>query len=193
MKKVVVGITGASGSIYGKRLIEELLKRGIEISVIATLTGEEVFAYELGMSLRSWIQGLQEKNTHVKLEDIKNLFAGVASGSHSFDGMVIVPCSMGTLAEISNGLSKNLLTRAADVALKEKRKLLLVPRETPLNSIHLQNMLTLSQAGASILPAMPAFYHKPHSIEALTDFVVGKVLDQLSINNNLFKKWENLE
>ncbi|MGL6173367.1 MAG: UbiX family flavin prenyltransferase [Cellulosilyticaceae bacterium] len=191
MKKVVVGITGASGSIYAKRLIEELLKAGIQTRVIATQTGEKVFAYELEQNLRVWIEELQNQYNDVALEEIDNLFAGVASGSHAFDAVIIVPCSMGTLAEIAHGLSRNLMTRAADVALKERRRLVIVPRETPFNTIHLENMLMLSKAGASILPAMPGFYHKPESLDQAIDFVIGKVLDHLSIENNLFKKWEN--
>lgn len=191
MKKVIVGITGASGSVYAKRLIEVLLEVGIQVHVIATKTGASVFAYELDVALDQWIETLKLKNGHVVLEDIDNLFAGVASGSHPFDAVVILPCSMGTMAEIAHGLSRNLMTRAADVALKEKRRLVIVPRETPFNTIHLENMLTLSKVGASILPAMPGFYHKPKTMEELIDFVVGKILDHLSIENNLFKKWEN--
>lgn len=191
MKKVVVGITGASGSVYAKRLIEELLEVGIQTHVIATQTGEKVFEYELEQNLRVWIEELQTQYDYVKLEEIDNLFAGVASGSHAFDAVIIVPCSMGTLAEIAHGLSRNLMTRAADVALKERRRLVIVPRETPFNTIHLENMLTLSKTGASILPAMPGFYHKPESLEQAIDFVIGKILDHLSIENNLFKKWEN--
>lgn len=191
MKKIVVGITGASGSIYAKRLIEELLEKGIYTSVICTDNGKKVMQYETSTDIACWIEHLKEKYPHVKLEDINNLFSGVASGSHKFDAVIILPCSMGTLAEISNGLAKNLLCRAADVALKENRKLIIVPRETPFNSIHLENMLKLSRCGATILPAMPGFYHKPESLEDLVNFVVGKILDHLSIENTLFKKWED--
>lgn len=191
MKKIVIGITGASGSIYAKILIEELLKRGIYTHVICTENGKKVMKYETSLDIDEWMEALKEKYSHVKLEDINNLFSGVASGSFKFDAVVILPCSMGTLAEISNGLAKNLLCRVADVALKENRKLVIVPRETPLNAIHLENMLKLSRLGVTILPAIPGFYHKPETLEDLVNFVVGKILDNLSIENTLFKKWED--
>lgn len=189
MKKIVIGITGASGSIYAIRLIEELLKQKIFVHIICTDTGKEVMKYETSMDIDNWVENLKIKYTHVNLENIHNLFSGVASGSYRFDAMIILPCSMGTLAEISTGLAKNLLCRAADVALKENRRLIIVPRETPFNAIHLENMLKLSRLGVSILPAMPGFYHKPQSIDDLINFVVGKILDSLYIENTLFKKW----
>ena len=191
MKKIVVGITGASGSIYAKRLIEELLSRGIFTHIICTDNGKQVMKYETGIDLEQWMQELTKQYSHIQFEDNNNLFAGVASGSYKFDAAVIIPCSMGTLAEISNGLAKNLLCRAADVALKENRKLIIVPRETPLNAIHLENMLKLSRLNVTILPAMPGYYHMPQTMQDLIDFVVGKVLDCLSIDNDLFKKWGN--
>ena len=189
MKKIVVGITGASGSIYAKRLIEELAKHDFIVHVIATDKGKQVFKYELSLDLKLWISELNYPN--VKLEDNQNLFAGVASGSHGFDAVIVMPCSMGTLAEISHGLSRNLLCRAADVALKEGRKLIIVPRETPFNTIHLENMCRLSKVGATIIPAMPGFYHHPQTLEDLVDFVVGKVLSYLNIEHQLFNKWED--
>jgi len=189
--KIVVGITGASGSIYAIRLIEELLKKDIYIHIICTDTGKKVMKYETGIDLPKWVEELSKQYSHLRLEDINNLFAGVASGSYKIDAAVILPCSMGTLAEISNGLAKNLLCRVADVALKENRRLVIVPRETPFNAIHLENMLKLSRLGVTILPAMPGFYHMPETMENLIDFVVGKVLDSLSIENTLFKKWED--
>lgn len=193
MKKIVVGITGASGSIYAKRLIEVLVKEGIQINVVATEKGNQVFEYELGINLNSWIDALRQNYSNVKLEDNNNLFSGVASGSNKYDAVIILPCSMGTLAEISHGLSKNLLCRAADVALKEGRKLIIVPRETPLNTIHLENMCKLSKMGVGIIPAMPGFYHHPSSINEIVDFLVGKILDYLNIENNLFEKWKDTE
>jgi 4-hydroxy-3-polyprenylbenzoate decarboxylase len=191
LKKIVVGITGASGSIYAIRLIEELLSKKIFTHIICTDTGKKVLKYETGIDLVQWVKELAKQYNHIRLEDNSNLFAGVASGSYKFDAAVILPCSMGTLAEISNGLAKNLLCRVADVAMKENRHLVIVPRETPFNAIHLENMLKLSRLGVAILPAMPGFYHMPHTMEDLIDFVVGKVLDNLSIENNLFKKWGN--
>ena len=165
MKKIVVGITGASGSIYAKRLIEVLVDKGILVYVVATEKGKQVFNYELSLNLDKWIDELSNTYSNIKLEDNNNLFSGVASGSNKYDAVIILPCSMGTLAEISHGLSKNLLCRCADVALKEGRKLIIVPRETPLNTIHLENMCRLSKMGVGIIPAMPAFYHHPNSIE----------------------------
>lgn len=191
MKKIVVGITGASGSIYAKRLIDELLERKIYVHIICTDNGKKVMKYETDIDLDQWALELQKQYNNFRLEDIDNLFAGVASGSYKFDAAVILPCSMGTLAEISNGIAKNLLCRVADVALKEKRPLVIVPRETPFNAIHLENMLKLSRLGVTILPAMPGFYHKPQTLEDVVDFVIGKVLDCLSIENNLFSKWGN--
>jgi flavin prenyltransferase len=191
MKKIVVGITGASGSIYAKRLIEVLLNEEIYVNIVATEKGRQVFKYELALDLDSWVKELTKDYRNVKLEDNNNLFAGVASGSNKYDAVIILPCSMGTLAEISHGLSKNLLCRAADVALKEGRKLIIVPRETPLNSIHLENMLRLSKLGVGIIPAMPGFYHHPTSMNDLVDFLIGKILDYLNINNKLFNKWED--
>jgi flavin prenyltransferase len=191
MKKIIVGITGASGSIYAVRLIEELLEKEIFVHIICTENGKKVMKFETSIDIVEWVEELKKKYNHVKLEDINNLFSGVASGSFKFDAVIILPCSMGTLAEISNGLAKNLLCRAADVALKENRRLIIVPRETPLNAIHLENMLKLSRLGVSILPAMPGFYHKPETMEDLINFVVGKILDTLSIENILFKKWED--
>lgn len=193
MKKIVIGITGASGSIYAKRLIEVLVQQGILVHVIATEKGRQVFKYELSQDLGDWIEELKLTYPTLKLENHQNLFAGVASGSHGFDAVVILPCSMGTLAEISHGLSRNLLTRAADVALKEGRKLIIVPRETPFNTIHLENMTRLSKVGAAIIPAMPGFYHHPKTMDDLINFVVGKVLSYLNINHHLFKSWEDTE
>ncbi|WML34679.1 flavin prenyltransferase UbiX [Clostridium sp. OS1-26] len=191
MKKIVIGITGASGSIYAIKLTEELLKRGIFVHIICTENGKKVMNFETSIDINEWVKELKENYNNVKLENINDLFSGVASGSFKFDAMIILPCSMGTLAEISTGLAKNLLCRAADVALKENRRLIIVPRETPLNAIHLENMLKLSKLGVTILPAMPGFYHKPESMEDLINFVVGKILDSLSIENILFKKWES--
>ena len=191
MKKIVIGITGASGSIYAKRMIEVLASQDITVHVISTDTGKKVFHYEIGIKLESWISELQKTYPHVKLEDNQNLFAGVASGSYGFDAVIILPCSMGTMAEISHGLSSNLLCRAADVALKESRDLIIVPRETPLNTIHLENMCQLSKVGAKIIPAMPGFYHHPQTMDDLINFVVGKILGYLKIEHQLFKTWED--
>ena len=190
MKKIVVGITGASGSIYAKRLVEVLVELGIQTNVVATEKGKQVFEFELSLNLETWIEELSKKYSNLKLEDNNNLFSGVASGSNKYDAVIILPCSMGTMAEISHGLSRNLLCRSADVALKEGRPLIIVPRETPFNTIHLENMCRLSKIGATIIPAMPGFYHHPKTIDDLVDFLIGKILDYIGIDNTLFKKWE---
>lgn len=191
MKKYIIAITGASGSIYALSLIEELLKNGHSIHLIVSDNGAKVLEYETGVRLFNFIEGMKEKYGNITLEDIDNLFSSVASGSFKTDGMIILPCSMSSLGEIAHGVSKNLIGRAADVCIKEKRPLVIVPRETPLSSIHLKNMLILSESGVTILPAMPGFYHKPESLEDVVNFVVGKILDILNIENNLFKKWGN--
>lgn len=196
MKNLVVGITGASGSIYGLRLIEELLKSGHRVSVLLSNAGRQVLAYETGLKLAEQpADCLDQLRQHFSAGEelqhcaINDFFAPIASGSSAPDAVAICPCSMGTAGRIAAGLSDNLLERVADVALKEQKKLLLVPRETPFNQIHLENLLRLSKAGAQILPAMPAFYQKPQSVDDLIDFVVGKVLDSLGIEHQLFKRW----
>ena len=191
MNKIVIGVTGASGSIYAKRLVEVLLKKEYFIHLISTHEGKKVFEYEMKLDFNEWVGDLEKEYSHLRVENIENLFAGISSGSYPYDAMIILPCSMGTLAEISMGLGKNLLTRVADVAIKEKRKLVIVPRETPLSAIHLENMLRLAKLGVTILPAMPGFYHHPKTIDKVVDFIIGKVLDHLHISNNLFKKWED--
>ncbi|TZE83603.1 UbiX family flavin prenyltransferase [Calorimonas adulescens] len=186
MPRYIVGITGASGTIYAIRLIDELLKRNNEVYIIATRNGEKVMKYETGCT----IEGIIDRYGHnIFNYDIDNLFAPISSGSFKTEAMIVVPCSMSTLSKISLGISGNLLERAADVVLKEKRKLVIVPRETPLNTIHIKNMLTLSEMGAIILPAMPAFYDKPQSVEEMVDFIVGRILLSLGIDNGLYYEW----
>lgn len=187
---MVIGITGASGSVYAVRLVEELLARGIELHIVCTDNGRQVMTHETRLNVTEWVRALAQKYTHVRLDAIDDLFSPVASGSSRFEAVVIIPCSMATLAEISSGTGKSLLCRAADVALKEGRRLVLVPRETPLNAIHLENMLKLARLGVTILPAMPGFYQGPQTVDDLIDFVVGKTLDALAIDNQLFRKWD---
>lgn len=191
MKTIIVGMTGASGSVYGLRLIEELALKEFKIHVVATKTAQEVVTYETGYVLRDFIDNLNQKGGSLVLEDVDNFFAKIASGSYKTKGMIIAPCSMGTLAGIANGISSNLLIRAADVCLKERRELIVLARETPLNTINLENMLKLTQAGAMIFPASPGFYSKPETIDDLINFMIGKVLDSLNIENELFDKWGN--
>lgn len=193
-KIITIGITGASGSIYAIRLVEELVKLGHRLHLIISEAGWQVFSDELGWDTQERAKILEERfgvgrQSDVYYHGLREFSAPIASGSYRSDGMVIVPCSMGTLSAIAHGASNNLLERAADVMLKEGNKLILVPRETPLNQIHLENMLKVAQAGGKILPAMPAFYHLPQSMEDLIDFVVGKILDALDIEHSLFRRW----
>ena len=195
IRHFVVAITGASGSVYGLRLISELLRSGERVSLILTSAGRQVMNHEAGLELSAEIKVQRHQvleyfaSIAVDCLAIDDFWAGAASGSAAADAMIVAPCSMGTLGRIAAGLSGNLLERAADVMLKERRCLLLVPRETPFNNIHLENLLRLSQSGAIILPAMPGFYHGPETIEDLVDFVVGKILDQLDVQHSLFTRW----
>lgn len=194
-RRLVVGITGASGSLYAERFIEVALRHFEKIYVVCTETGRQVLLHELKthedkFSLRALLSP-GSKSTHEKIKffDQKNYFAPIASGTSAATDMVVLPCSMGTLARIACGLSSNLLDRAADVVLKEKGRLILVPRESPLSSIHLENMLKLSHMGCHIVPAMPGFYHHPQTISDVVDFVVAKVFDSLQVNHGLTEKW----
>jgi len=181
--RLIVAVTGASGVIYAKRLLEVLQAKNIETHLTVSKAAEKVVAHELEMSKKD----LEKLATCAY--GVDDLGAPILSGSFKTDGMIIIPCSMKTLAGISHGYSDNLVLRAADVALKEKRKLVLVVRETPLSVIHLRNMLDLAKQGVIILPAMPAYYHKPETIEALADYIVGKILDILEIEHDLFRRW----
>lgn len=190
MKRYIVGITGASGSIYAVRLIEELVKSHCEVYLISTENGEKVFEYELGYNLTDWVNELNNHDNKIKICNINDMFFSIASGSFKTDGMIILPCSMATVAKLSAGIGDNLLLRAGDVMIKEKRKLILVPRETPLNSIHLRNMLSLSDLNVTIMPPMPAFYMKPNTIDDIINATVGRCLAALDIENDLYYKWK---
>jgi 4-hydroxy-3-polyprenylbenzoate decarboxylase len=197
--RILVGITGASGSIYAERLIQVLLDSVPRVYLIVTESGAAVARHELReaaadrFSLVSTIRGNVAPEWREKLRVFRNddLFAPVASGSSAPTAMVILPCSMGSLARVATGQSTNLLERSADVVLKQKKRLIICPRETPLNSIHLRNMLTLSDAGAHILPAMPAFYQNPRTVEDMVDFVVGRVLEALDLDHQLYTPWNS--
>ena len=194
---IFVALTGASGSVYGLRLVEQLCLGGFRVTLSVSCSGTAVCREETGLDLSGDLErALQRLYQHlevdsgVQLVHPDDLFCGAASGSSAPDAMVICPCSMGTLARIACGVSGNLIERSADVMLKERRPLLLVPRETPLSDIHLENMLKLSRCGARIVPAMPGFYTRPDSVLEMVDFVVGKLLDQLGIVNDLYKRWD---
>ncbi len=195
MKKLIVGLAGASGAIYGIRLIEVLVDQiDFEVHLTISPAGARVLSEEVGVEIDLGNFKLADligrDASNVVYHPSIDIGSSIASGSFKTEGMVIAPCSMGTVAAISMGLSRNLLQRAADVCLKERRKLVLVPRETPLNTIHLENMLNLSRNGAVILPAMPAFYHFPETIEDQINFVVSKTLDQFGIDAGLIRRWK---
>jgi 4-hydroxy-3-polyprenylbenzoate decarboxylase len=198
MPVYAVAITGGSGAPYALRLLQVLLASGHEVHLCISPAGETILQVEsglkLGKTLREKAAALAtavetEHAARLRVFDPQNLAAPISSGSFPCAGMAIVPCSTGTLGRVANGISSNLIERAADVMLKERRRLVLVPRETPLNEIHLQNMLALRRAGADIVPAMPAFYHRPRSISDLVDMVTGRVLDRLGVENDLFHRW----
>lgn len=196
-RNIVVGITGASGSIYGLRLVAELLRGGCRLTLLISRTGFQVIRHETDLGWQGNAVDTEEiVRKHFRADEEQlcyfaedDLSAPVASGSSAPDAMIVCPCSMGTLSRIACGNSGNLLERCADVVLKERRTLVMVPRETPLNEIHLENMLKLSRMGAGIVPAMPAFYHHPSSVEEMVDFVVGKAMDALGIEHELFRRW----
>lgn len=177
--KIIVGISGASGISIGKRLIDVLIEKGIDVSIIITEAARKVMEHEGQINLN-----------HCTVFRSDELDALPASGSIRWDAMVIVPCSMKTLGEIANGIASNLLSRVADVALKEGRKLVLVPRETPLSLIHIENMARVKRAGAVVLPPSVAFYPEPRDINDVVDFIVGKILDSLGIENELYKRYQ---
>lgn len=185
MRRLIVGITGASGSCYAVRLMDVLQEMGAELHLVVTESGFRVLAYECGITRDE----LTRRVAH--LYPNTDVGAAIASGSFRVDAMVVLPCSMRAAGALSHGVTNDLLTRAADVTLKEGRKLLLVPRETPMHEIHLENLLHLARAGAIIMPAAPGFYHRPERIEDLVDMMVGKILDRLGIEPDaeLFTRW----
>lgn len=179
--RIVIAITGASGSLYAQRLLDNLETNGHEIHVVLSKYAQAVIAEELPGGLR-----LPARAT---AHNLKSMNAPFASGSNAPEAMVIIPCSMGTLGRIAHGSSEDLLLRAADVVLKEKKQLILVPRETPLNLIHVKNFELLIQAGATILPANPSFYTRPQSVEQVVDTVVARVLDHLGLPQKIVPRW----
>jgi flavin prenyltransferase len=199
MATFTIGITGASGAIYAKRLMEALLQKGHTLIVTPTEAGRMLLEFELSLKLT-------EGNEHAELTaffgtcfseqirfyPVNQIGAPIASGSFPVDGMVILPCSMSTMSAIANGSAANLLQRAADVSIKERRNLIIVPRETPLSAIHLKNMLTLAQSGVCVIPACPSFYSMPVTLEDAVDTVVSRIIDQLNVSNDGARRWNGM-
>jgi 4-hydroxy-3-polyprenylbenzoate decarboxylase len=194
--KITVAITGASGAVYGVTLLEYLLKEKHRVNLILSPEARTIVQEELGYSwggcFHETADILKKRYPHSDLVycNETDMTAPIASGSHLIDAMVVAPCSMKAVAAIAHGFSGNLIERAADVTLKERRPLILVPRETPLSTIHLKNMLTLSEMGAWLIPAMPAFYNRPKTIDDMVLFIVGRVLDRLGIPNQSYTRWK---
>jgi len=191
LKKIFVGITGASGALYGLKTLQELNRRDFEVNLCVTPDGLVNLNLELGKKFDS----VEEFTVHFNLSnvithDYKNFAAPVSSGSNPMDYYIVVPASMGCVGRIASGVSSNLIERCADVAMKESKKLILVVRETPFNTIHLRNMLSLSQTGVTVMPAAPGFYHKPKEIDDIISFIVGKIFDIMNISHNLFERWD---
>lgn len=198
---LIVGITGASGSIYGLRLFQFLVTSGYKVELVISNSALKVMKDELNIELSNNPEELRKQivsflKLNIDSKDCFNIWAydniaaSISSGSYRTGGMVIIPASMGTVGAIASGTSDNLITRAADVCLKERRRLIILPREMPFNTIHLENLLKLSSLGAIIAPASPAFYNQPRSLNDSIDFVVGKVLDLFDIDHSLFKRWK---
>lgn len=190
---IVVGITGASGAPYAVRLLQQLTASHRSVSLIVSKYGMRLLETEMGIASMDALReavGKDAWDSRVRTYGNEDRGAPPASGSSLSAGMIVCPCSMGTLSAIAVGASRSLIERAADVTLKERRKLILVPRETPLSAIHLENMLRLARAGAVIMPAAPGFYHRPKQITELVDFVVARMLDHLGVEQKLVKRWE---
>ena len=195
MKRLIVGITGASAGVYGVRLLQVLTKQAdIEIHLTISSSGARALFEELQLEIdldNFEVESLiGVSSPRVIYHHESDIAAPIASGSFRTEGMVVVPCSMGSIASIAGGMSRNLIQRAADVCIKENRKLVVVPRETPLSPIHLENMLKLSRVGVCVLPAMPGFYHYPKDVDDLLNFVVTKILDQFGIDAKLIQRWK---
>ena len=184
--ETVIGMSGASGACYGIRLLEVLGEVGCTTHLVMSEAARKIIEIETDKNVRE----IETMADHVYLP--RDFTAPIASGSHPFDAMVVVPCSMRTLAGIANGVADTLITRVADVGLKERRRLILVPRESPLSLIHLRNMVVVTEAGAVVLPACPGFYSQPRSLEDLVDVVVGRILDLLGLDHSLYRRWRGV-
>ncbi|MDA1297966.1 MAG: UbiX family flavin prenyltransferase [Chloroflexi bacterium] len=203
MGRYIVGIAGASGAPYAKRVLQGLLAGGHDVKCVISEAGRRVLEVEEGLLLTGntetdhpdvleWL-GVKSGGTQLEMLHHRDVAASIASGSFHTDGMVVVPCSGGTLAKIATGVSSGLLERAADVCLKERRKLILVTRETPLSLIHLRNMTAVTEAGAIVLPGSPGYYHRPSSVQDLVDMVAGRILSHLGVDSALLKEWTGPE
>jgi len=196
-KRIIVGITGASGGLYAVRLLKAALEAAVDVELVVSDYGRRLLIEECELNLksndlRSWLDeryGVADRPGRLTEHRIMDLGSPLASGTQPVHGMTVIPCTMKTMAGIAQGNSANLIERAADVTLKERRPLVIVPRECPLNTIQLENMLRASRAGASIVPAMPAFYQKPRNFDELADFIAGRVLNLFGIEHSLFPAW----
>jgi 4-hydroxy-3-polyprenylbenzoate decarboxylase len=191
----VIGMSGGSGAVYALRLLEVLLADGALVQLVVSGAGRRVLQHEVGIDVDVAGFGYEqlvrpELRERLQVFDVAAVESTPASGSAQIDGVVLCPCSMGTLARVAHGFSTNLIERAGDVALKEGRRLVLVPRETPLSVIHLRNMLLLAESGAVVMPAMPGFYHRPREVGELVDFVVARILDRLDVEHDLVARWK---
>lgn len=204
MGRYIVGISGASGAPYARRVLQVLCESPHDVDVIITASGAKVLEVEEGITvygtgdfavdaLSEWLECELMHGTGFVLHDWRNVGADIASGSCAVDAMVVVPCSGGTLARIAHGVSQGLLERAADVCLKERRRLVLVPRETPLSLIHLRNMTAVTEAGAIVLPGSPGFYHRPESVQDMVDSVAGRILHHLGVDSGLMRAWRGID
>lgn len=196
-KRLVVAVTGASGALYAVRFLKAALELGLRVDLVVSDYGKRLLIEECDLNLKTlpiedWLErtyGPAERPGRLELHSVHDLDSRIASGSQRWDAMVVIPCSMKTLSGIARGAASNLIERAADVTLKERRPLVVVPRETPLNLIQLENLAGVARAGAAVVPAMPAFYFKPRSLEELADFIVGRVLSILEVPHALFEPW----
>jgi flavin prenyltransferase len=184
MKRLIVGITGATGAIFGVRLLEALGAAGVETELVLSRWGQQTVEHEMGLTLAD----LRDRASVV--HGTGNMAATISSGSFHTDGMAIAPCSMRTAAAIAHGYGDSLVHRAADVILKERRKLVIVPRETPFSEVHLENLLKLARMGVAVVPPMPAFYNKPASVDDIVNHIVARVLDQFGIDAAFAKRWD---
>jgi 4-hydroxy-3-polyprenylbenzoate decarboxylase len=193
MARIIVGISGASGIVLAYRALDALTSLGHDVELVMTrdacLTVVEEMGGDYGIPEKLVAKLPVEQQGKIAIHKIQDFMSGIASGTYKVDGMLVIPCSMSTLAAIRMGLSDNLLRRAADVTIKERRRLVIVPRESPFSEIHLENMLALSRMGVSIVPPIPAWYNKPTSLEDVENFIVGRALDMLGIEHGLYQRW----